>query len=153
MKKLFLFLICTSFEFACFSQELQSKPTQDELRAYNQLNLLKVDLGMNRDSVISKMGGLRQIETFRNNSNYKRWAWTLELVIANPYSRDLSMDKNGIKIEILWYYTDKKSSGVSTIQKEDLSPIVLENNAVIGIGWGFFEDYAKKKELTIKLIH
>ena len=35
--------------------------------------------------------------------------------------------------------------------KEELSPIIIEKNGVVGLGWGFYTDYAKKQEITIDI--
>ena len=52
-------------------------------------------------------------------------------------------------MEILWYYTNtNKADG--DITKEQQTPIVLDKNAVVGLGWDFYEAYAKRKGITIE---
>ena len=71
------------------------------------------------------------------------------IIINNPFARDFKTDTAGQTMEILWYYTDvNKSDGAIT--KAEETPIVLEKNAVVGMGWGFYEDYAKRKGITIE---
>jgi hypothetical protein len=62
----------------------------------------------------------------------------------------LLKDKSNNNIEIIWYFTDiKKADGAIT--KDELTPIILENNKVTGIGWGYYEDYSKRKEININI--
>ena len=133
------------------SQNLPEKPIESEVRSYNQTNLMKIEIGDDKIKVIQKMGGIQTIQTYTKTGTS---LWTYKKVkekaqvISNPYSRDLKKDKEGNAIEILWYYTDlKKVDGAIT--KDEQTPIILENNAVVGMGWGFYEDYAKRKEITI----
>ena len=130
-----------------FSQSLPKKPTLDDVRAYNQTNLMKVELGFNKEQVIKAMGGMQNIQSYYPKDPYT-WAKPKYLVIANPYSRDLKTGKDSATIEILWYYTDLKNAD-GAINKEELTPIILEKNAVVGVGWGFYTDYAKKQEITV----
>jgi len=145
MLKTILSFIIIFQSISAISQTLPKRPKIADVRSYNQMNLLSISAKMSRQEVIDHMGGLRQIKIFDP---------TMVLgqknvgTISNPYSRDLKTDTSGNQIEILWYYTDKKSES-KTINKNELTPIVLENNLVVGIGWGFFEDYAKRKEIFI----
>ena len=125
------------------SQNLPKRPTFSDVRSYNQSNLLKIDIGFNKTQVIEAMGGVKNIQTY-SRSKAKIG------VISNPYSRDLKTDMDGNSIEILWYFTDIKNNDGS-IRKEDLTPIILEKNSVVGLGWGFYEDYSKRKEFNINL--
>ena len=142
---LFLFLSC----YTLYSQDLPRKPLTSDVRSYNQSNLLKINIGMVKSEVIEKMGGISSIQTYwRENekigSRYKGDK------INNPYSRDLKTDNNGTPIEILWYYTDLKSKD-GAIRKDELTPIILESNKVVGLGWGFYEDYSRRKDFNINL--
>ena len=133
------------------SQNLPEKPMASEVRSYNQTNLMKIEIGDDKIKVVEKMGGIQTIQTYTKTGislwTYKKVKEKAQ-VISNPYSRDLKKDKEGNAIEILWYYTDIKKVD-DAITKDEQTPIILENNAVVGMGWGFYEDYAKRKEITI----
>lgn len=129
-----------------FSQNLPKRPNTSELRSFNQTNLMQVGMGMPKDEVIIKMGGIQSIQLYELNQ-FTRMKYA---VVNNPYSRDMRVDNQGNSIEILWYYTDVKSDD-GAIQKDELTPIILENNKTIGLGWGFYEDYSKRKELNINV--
>jgi hypothetical protein len=129
-----------------FSQTLETKPTRIEVGAYNQANLLKIDLGATKNKVIEVMGGVQKIQTYTAGNFLTRKE---SIIVNNPFSRDFKTDKDGNTVEVLWYYTDiNKTSGV--VGKDDQSPIILEKNAVVGMGWEFYEDYAKRKGITIE---
>ncbi len=128
-----------------FSQTLPTKPTRIEVGSYNQGNLIRIDLGITKNKVLEVMGGVQKIQTYTGGNFITRKE---SIIINNPYNRDFKTDKDGNTIEILWYYTDvNKTDGV--VSKSDQTPIVLDKNAVMGIGWPFYEDYAKRKGITI----
>lgn len=133
-----------------YGQKLPKKPSESDVRAYNQSNLLKIDLGVDKATVIREMGGVQNIQTYPVLTVMNWGMRGKTVVISNPYSRDLKYGKDSTVIEILWYYTDLKNAD-GAINKEELTPIILENNKVAGLGWGFYQDYAKKKEITIDL--
>lgn len=108
---------------------------------------MNITAGMTREEAISTMGGVKQIAVYDPSQMIGQKKLGM---MSNPYSRDLKKDSSGKNIEILWYYTDIKNS--SAIDKSDLTPIVFENNIVVGLGWGFFEDYAKRKQIFVNLV-
>ena len=139
---LLVFILLGQFVVA---QTLPKRPKLANLRNYNQSRLMNITIGMDRQQVLGIMGGVQTIRIFDPDRplGYKKTAG-----IPNPYSRDIKKDTSGNSIEILWYYTN---SDDKEITKKDLSPIVLENNSVVGIGWGFFEDYSKRKEIFLDI--
>jgi hypothetical protein len=132
-----------------FCQDLPEEPTTRDIRSWNKTKLMTIDIGMDKAKVLELMGGVKNIQSYtikttRCSPNKEVTTTSKDDVINNPFQRDLTKDKDGNTIEILWYYTDKyKSDGIIT--KDELTPIVLENNIVIIIGWNFYTDYAKKK--------
>ena len=128
-----------------FAQTLSKKPTRNEVGSYNQANLLKIDLGVTKNKVLEVMGGIQKIQTYTTTSFLTRKEG---IIINNPFTRDFKTDKDGITFEILWYYSNiNKADGA--ISKEEQTPIILEKNAVVGMGWEFYEDYAKRKGITL----
>ncbi len=129
-----------------FAQTLPKKPSRDEVGSYNQANLLKVDLGASKNKVMEVMGGVQKIQTYITTSFVTKKE---DIIINNPLGRDFKTDTAGNTMEILWYYTDvNKADG--NITKAEQTPIILEKNAVVGMGWDFYEDYAKRKGITIE---
>jgi len=129
-----------------FAQALPKKPARNEVGSYNQANLLKIDLGVTKTKVLEVMGGVQKIQTYTSTSFMTKKE---SVIINNPFNREFKTDSAGNTIEILWYYTNiNKAEG--DITKEQQTPIVLEKNAVVGMGWDFYEDFAKRKGITIE---
>ncbi len=129
-----------------FAQTLPKKPARNEVGSYNQSNLLKVDLGVTKTKVLEVMGGIQKIQTYVTTSFMTKKEG---IIINNPFNREFKTDTAGNTMEILWYYTNiNKADG--DITKEQQTPIILEKNAVVGMGWDFYEDYAKRKGITIE---
>ena len=129
-----------------FAQALPKKPSRNEVGSYNQANLLKIDIGVSKNKVLEVMGGVQKIQTYTSTSFMTKKE---SITIHNPFNREFRTDTAGSTIEILWYYTNtNKADG--DITKEQQTPIVLEKNAVVGIGWDFYGDYAKRKGITIE---
>jgi len=129
-----------------FAQALPKKPSRNEVGSYNQANLLKVDIGATKTKVLEVMGGVQKIQTYTSTSFMTKKE---SIIINNPFNREFKTDSSGNTIEILWYYTNiNKAEG--DITQEQQTPIVLEKNAVVGLGWDFYEVYAKRKGITIE---
>ena len=140
---LFTVLITTHNAFA---QLLPKKPSRVELGSYNQSNLLKIDLGITKTKLLEVMGGIKKIQTYTSTSFMTKKE---SIIINNPVNREFKTDSAGNTVELIWYYTNvNKAEG--EITKEQQTPIILEKNAVIGMGWDFYEQYAKRKGITIE---
>lgn len=137
-------LILTAHDIS--AQGLSKKPSRTEVGSYNQANLLKVDIGASKTKVLEQMGGVQKIQTYTSTSFVTKKE---SIIINNPFNREFRTDSAGNTIEILWYYTNvNKADGEVT--KEQQTPIVLEKNSVVGMGWDFYEDYAKRKGINIE---
>src|SRR5262245_11510577 len=129
-----------------FAQTLSKKPSRNEVGSYNQANLLKVDIGASKTKVLEVMGRVQKIQTYTSTSFMTKKE---SIIVNNPINREFKTDSGGHTIEILWYYTNtNKADG--DITKEQQTPIVLEKNAVVGMGWDFYEDFAKRKGINIE---
>jgi len=141
-----LFFALMFIAYNSFAQALPKKPSRSEVGAYNQANLLKVDLGASKTKVLEAMGGVQKIQTYVTTSFVTKKEG---IIINNPFNREFRTDSAGNTIEILWYYTNtNKAEG--DITKEQQTPIILEKNAVVGMGWDFYEDYAKRRRIIIE---
>lgn len=129
-----------------FAQALPKKPSRSDVGNYNQANLLKIDIGVSKTKALEAMGGVQKIKTYTSSSPVTKKE---DIVINNPVNREFKTDSSGNTVEIVWYYTyTKKADG--DITKAQQTPIILEKNAVVGMGWDFYEDYAKRKGITIE---
>jgi len=129
-----------------FTQLLPKKPSRVELGSYNQANLLKIDLGITKTKLLEVMGGIKKVQTYTATSFMTKKE---SIIINNPVNREFKTDSAGNTIELIWYYTHvTKAEG--EITKEQQTPIILEKNAVVGMGWDFYEQYAKRRGIIIE---
>ena len=129
-----------------FAQTLPKKPTRSEVGSYNHANLLKIDIGVSKNKALEVMGGVKKIQTYTSTSPVTKKE---DIVINNPVNREFKTDSAGNTVEIVWYYThSKKADG--DITKAQQTPVILEKNAVVGMGWDFYEDYAKRRGITLE---
>lgn len=140
MKKMLILLALLSFATVVSAQDIRKKPNLNDVRSFNRSNLIKIEIGMSKPEVIQSMGGIRTFQTYTSTEFLVRKRGD---IINNPFNRDIKVDKNGKTIEILWYYTDTKKSD-NAINKDELTPIILEENKVIGMGWSFYKDYIER---------
>jgi hypothetical protein len=97
------------------------------MRTINCNNLDKLNADMNKDEVLKIMG----------DKTVDCVAGSEEKPIDNPYKRELI--KSGERqFEILYYYTHVKKKD-RKITDDELTPLVFENEKLIGWGWDFFE--------------
>ena len=129
-----------------FAQALPKKPSRSDVGSHNHANLLKVDIGVTKTKALEVMGGIQKIQTYVSTSFMTKKE---DIIINNPLNREFRTDSSGNTIEVVWYYTNtKKAAG--DITKEQQTPIILDKNAVVGMGWDFYEEYAKRKGITIE---
>ena len=140
---LFVLMLATP---GIFAQALPKKPSRSDVGSYNQANLLKIDIGVTKNKALEVMGGIQKIQTYASTSFMTKKE---DIVINNPLNREFKSDSAGNTIEIVWYYTNtNKAEG--NITKEQQTPIILDKNAVIGMGWDFYEAYAKRRGITLE---
>ena len=128
-----------------FAQTLPKKPSRSDVGSYNHSNLLKIDIGVSKNKALEVMGGVQKIQTYTSTSPVTKKE---DIVINNPVDREFKTDSSGNTVEIVWYYThSKKAEGDMT--KAQQTPVILEKNAVVGMGWDFYEEYARRKGITL----
>jgi len=129
MKKLLLFSL-TGFMFI-----ITSCVSPGKIRTTNKNNMLQIEPGMSKSDVISIMGG---VETKPDEFGKLQ---------VNPYHYEMFEVNPDDTVEVLWYYTDQVyADGI--VNQAELTPIVLDNNKVVAIGWKFYQDFFKRKKLS-----
>jgi len=106
--------------------------TAQEIRFNNRENLSLLELGMSKRGVLDIMG---------------TEAFLTDVAINNPYRTESFTAENGTLVEILFYYTDVKQDDNATTDDE-LMPIVLEDDALIGWGWTCLNRHYPSQEVT-----
>ena len=109
----------------------------DRVRKNNRKGLLKLSAGMSREEAVKVMG--------RSGGGGSLG----EPTVKSPYKNE-TLQRNGRNFELLYYYTDINSrihiSNPSTIRDEDLTPLVFENDILIGWGRTFLKTLIKPSD-------
>jgi hypothetical protein len=92
-----------------------------DVRIKNRENLLRLAIGINKFEVLQTMG----TETIGT--------------VNNPYRVETPLDKDGRLLEVLFYHTDVRKKD-KLISDDELTPIVLQDNKLIGWGWAFLSE-------------
>jgi hypothetical protein len=66
--------------------------------------------------------------------------------VKNPTRRELFKIRSGSQIE-LWYYLTNQF-GVEDTEK--ITPVIFEDDALVGIGWRMLEETSHKYDITIR---
>ena len=109
----------------------------DRVRKTNRKRLLKLSTGMTKEQVLKVMGRSGGGGLFG------------EPTVKSPYKSE-TLQSNGRSFEILYYYTDINSrihiSHPGTIRDKDLTPLVFENDVLIGWGNTFLKTLIKSAD-------
>lgn len=106
----------------------------EQTMALARANLSKLQVGMSRAQVMQIMG---------TNTHYYRRLHRRETIIPHPY-KTATATKDGKNYEILYYLTDHKKGD------DALTPVVLEQDHVIGWGWTFLGDNIRRFQIDVR---
>ena len=104
--------------------------TGDLLRTQNAENIKKLTAGMRKDVVLELMG---------TEPSKSLFMW-----IDNPHRSETLTGKDGKIYEVLYYYTDLKQRD-DKITDDELTPLVFENQKLIGWGYSFLDQRVPPK--------
>ena len=137
-------------------------PVAEDVRSVNREHLLSLRRGMSRSEVLALMG-TTTVQTYKERFIPDTTNWELRLRdkrITNPHRTEIVELPGGTVAEIVFYYTDFKrpehpqflapaTEGLA-IHDDELTPIVLENESVVGWGWAFLERNVERYEIEIR---
>ena len=130
--------------------------TLDTVRTKNRENLVRLQIGMTKTEVLEIMG-TNTIQTWPHPTTW----WTCLAFIPptptgkinNPYRSETVRVGNEMW-EILTFYTESKRKEtflrVVSMTDDETTPLVFQNNKLIGWGWRFLEDVEAKYEIRIR---
>ena len=107
----------------------------EQLRTQNKAKLANVAPGMTREQVESMMGdaraggGLPEVV-------FGRVQW---LQARNPMREEHIGGSDGVQYDVLFYYTDLRERD-DKITDDELTPVVLRDGRVAGVGYEFLGD-------------
>jgi hypothetical protein len=112
-------------------------PSPFTIIAKNRENLMELKPGMNKQEVLSVMGTGSVVDSLGNT-------------ITNPYRTDAYMTKDGNFYEIIFYHTEEKNNSLYSTADDELTPLVFENDILIGWGWTFLNQNIDKFEIRAR---
>lgn len=139
MKTPFFFIVCLLITFSGFAQEpveINYESFDAFLKVQND-GLNDVDNGLNEKDVENIMGGPIIVKIPKIGKKRK-----LNQLFKQPeFSNSINRGPKK-QIKILWYFsTPKNEDGI--ISKRECTPVVFQNDSVIGKGWPFFNTFRK----------
>ncbi|MBI4243587.1 MAG: DUF3192 domain-containing protein [Planctomycetes bacterium] len=111
-----------------------SFPTMEEVRSINRQRLLKLTVGMSKTDVLKTMGTKIAL-TYEGER------------VTNPYKNETMKGADGQTYEVIYYYTDIDSRDLMVTQ-EELTPIVLKDEKVVGWGHAFLKQQLSSSKKT-----
>ena len=116
----------------------------NKFRTTNRQNLNRLSVGMSKNEVHQVMGN----EPIKANIEPTGVVIYGINRINNPYRSETFKGKDGKNYAVLFYYTDEKNKD-HAITDDELTPIVLLDDKVVGWGWGFLNDSVSKYHMQI----
>lgn len=118
-----------------------------EVAQQNKAHLAKLSIGMSKSDAVRVMGTqTRKVRTVYYDYG-NQWEFPLyDLEIKNPYKAEVMKGKEDKSYEIVYYYTTvKKLDGA--IADDELTPLVSENDRLLGWGGQFLERLIREEGL------
>lgn len=131
--KITFILLCSVLLSGCVT--LQSMPEGGARTDLPSSRIGSVQVGMTSREVAAAMGekaiiGYERRDTASAASN--------SVTVNNPYQKEI-LSQRGKTYDVFYYLTHiRKADGI--ISQDELTPLVFENDIVIGKGWDFLKD-------------
>ncbi|OIQ40943.1 MAG: hypothetical protein BM563_01945 [Bacteroidetes bacterium MedPE-SWsnd-G1] len=136
-----LFLNC--FTLICFSQEIIEKnyETFDSFLEEQASKIESISEGMTQQDVQKEMGSSIKVKVPAVGKMKALNQVFKQPEFVNKYARNPER-----VIDILWYFsTPKDQNGV--ISKNECTPIIFENDSLVGKGWSFLQAYRRSGKM------
>ena len=146
-KSLYLVLFEVVFVSGCMSAD---GPSFEQLRSENRQNLMKLSIGMTKQEVMTIMGD--KTGYIKNYLGRRDAEWP---TASNPYRSAILQGKEKT-FEVLYYYTETKKTLYNTwgqyqgIADDELTPLVFDEDKLIGWGREFLEQNIQKYEIRLR---
>lgn len=128
LKNLCILILITLSFVSCYATALA------KFRDANRQSLLRLRIGMTKAEVLRTMGA-RRVSTPITR-------------ISNPYRSEILQGKEKT-FEVLYYYTDVKRRD-DAITDDELTPLIFDEERLIGWGWSFLKETVIKYEIRIR---
>ena len=125
-------LVIVTFTFACGSLKYAN------LIEANRGNVQKMRVGMSREEAVAMLGG-SEVHKFGN------------VHVQNPWrSEGFRLKEEETTVEILYYLTEHQKRW-NKARDDELTPVVLENEILVGWGWSYLRRNLDRYGISIPL--
>jgi hypothetical protein len=112
----------------------------ENVKSENRAKLYLLERGQTREQVLEEMGTEPQ--------EYNKGVFGKSGVVPNPYDQEVH-EVGGDKVEILYYATHiANTDGVIT--SDELTPLVLVDDLLVGWGWQYLGAFAEEYDLRLE---
>ncbi len=140
---LFYFLFFCTFFYNVYSQDILEKNYANFVDFLDEQNakLDSIKMGVSKLEVEEMMGTSMVVKIPKVGKKKPLNQLFKQPEFSNEYNSNASK-----KIKILWYFsTPKDRNGI--ISKGECTPVIIQNDSVVGKGWKFFNNYRKRVRL------
>ena len=142
----FLTLFFSFFIFASASSqeyEVRNFDLFSDFLTEQESKLESVDVGMSQSELVETMGDT----IFVKVPKMKRMK-PLNKKFFQPYFVNEYKNNSGAEVLIYWYFSmPKHENGI--VSKRECTPVLMEEDRVVGKGWDFFNAYRRSKGLRL----
>jgi hypothetical protein len=125
----------------------QPVPILVDIGAENRGQLLLLRPGMTRGEVLELMETSVTEEYLLGRRAFDT-SWDKDALMSNPYrTAQMRMD-DGSDVELLFYYTGSSNRG-EAVTDDELTPLVLVNDTLVGWGWSYLDQNVWEYRLLV----
>ncbi len=111
----------------------------ETVQSENRAKLYRLEPGQTREQVLEEMGTEPQ--------EYNKGVFGQSGIVPNPYDQEVH-EVGSDKIEIFYYATNIQNTD-GLITKDELTPLVLVDDILVGWGWTYLDGFAEDNDLTL----
>lgn len=111
----------------------------ETVKSENRAKLYLLERGQTREQVLEEMGTEPQ--------EYNKGVLLQSGVVPNPYDQELH-EVGPDRIEIFYYATNIKNAD-GLITSDELTPLVLVDDVLVGWGWTYLNAFVEQNDLTL----
>ncbi|MEJ2548575.1 MAG: DUF3192 domain-containing protein [Gemmatimonadota bacterium] len=111
----------------------------ETVKSENRAKLYRLERGQTREQVLEEMGTEPQ--------EYNKGVFGHSGIVPNPYDQEVH-ELGGDKVEIFYYATHIENTD-GLITNDELTPLVLVDDILVGWGWTYLDAFVEQNDLTL----
>jgi hypothetical protein len=111
----------------------------ENVKSENRAKLYLLERGQTREQVLEEMGTEPQ--------EYNKGVFGKSGIVPNPYDQEVH-EVGGDKVEIFYYATHITNTD-GLITNDELTPLILVDDILVGWGWPYLDAFVEENDLTL----